>query len=135
MRLAILSDSKSLVDELTRLSKTFFELGKKWDCLPKAGRTHLQDAVPMRLGQEFRAYGRTVEKAAHWIEAGRDQLRELGIGGSAVGTGDGPGQPGCTANANPDEELRMEYENGDEGDSDTESPSDKSVPGESPEVD
>ena len=52
-----------------------------------------------------------------------------------VRIGDGPGQPGCTANANPDEELRMEYENGDEGDSDTDSAPRPSGPGESPEVD
>jgi murein endopeptidase len=56
-----------------------------------------------------------------------------------VRIGDGPGQPGCAPNANPDEELKMEYENGDEGDSDaapdTSSPSSPSGSGESPEVD
>ena len=58
MRLAILCDSKDLVEELTRLSKTLSVLEKKWDPLAKSGRTHLQDAVPIRLGQEFRAYAR-----------------------------------------------------------------------------
>jgi aspartate ammonia-lyase len=87
MRLAILRDSRSLVDELRNLSKSFSVLGKKWDSIPKSARTHLQDAVPMRLGQEFRAYTVSVEKCAAWIELGRDELRALPIGGSAAGTG------------------------------------------------
>src|SRR5438067_7808126 len=53
----------------------------------KAGRTHMQDAVPMRLGQEFAAYAGAIRRAAKLIRQGSDPLRELGLGGSAVGTG------------------------------------------------
>lgn len=86
-RLALLEVSSSLVAQLERLSKVFKDHAGSWDSIPKAGRTHLQDAVPIRLGQEFRAYATTMRKASRWIEQGRDALRELGIGGSAVGTG------------------------------------------------
>ena len=87
MRLALLEESKGLVDALTSLSLSFGKKGRKWDSLPKAGRTHLMDAVPMRLGQEFRAYCKTISRLAAWITQGRDALRELNIGGSAIGTG------------------------------------------------
>jgi fumarate hydratase class II len=53
----------------------------------KSGRTHLQDATPIRLGQEFTAYGRTVERHRDKLAAAADWLRELNIGGTAVGTG------------------------------------------------
>jgi aspartate ammonia-lyase len=53
----------------------------------KSGRTHMQDAVPIRLGQEFAAYALTIEKAKKFIVLASDSLRELGLGGSAVGTG------------------------------------------------
>jgi aspartate ammonia-lyase len=53
----------------------------------KSGRTHMQDAVPMRLGQEFAAYGLAIEKGRKFLAATSDGLRELGLGGSAVGTG------------------------------------------------
>jgi aspartate ammonia-lyase len=87
MRLAILDSSKALSDELTRLSKAFKDKADQWKMIPKSARTHLQDAVPMTLGQEFNAYCVTTEKCMDWIEEGRDGLRELGIGGSAAGTG------------------------------------------------
>ena len=53
----------------------------------KSGRTHMQDAVPMRLGQEFAAYGLAIEKGKKFLALAADSLRELGLGGSAVGTG------------------------------------------------
>jgi fumarate hydratase class II len=53
----------------------------------KIGRTHLQDAVPMTLGQEFGGYARQVELAAERIRAAREGLYELALGGTAVGTG------------------------------------------------
>ena len=53
----------------------------------KSGRTHMQDAVPMRLGQEFAAYGMAIEKGRSFLRWTSDSLRELGLGGSAVGTG------------------------------------------------
>jgi aspartate ammonia-lyase len=87
MRLAILEISGPLAAELLTLAKIFHKKAEKWKVVPKSARTHLQDAVPMTLGQEFAAYARTLEKCARWIDLGRDQLRELGIGGSAAGTG------------------------------------------------
>jgi aspartate ammonia-lyase len=53
----------------------------------KSGRTHMQDAVPMRLGQEFAAYAVAVQRCQQQIEEQSNYLRELGLGGSAVGTG------------------------------------------------
>src|SRR5439155_18211566 len=58
-----------------------------FDSILKSGRTHLQDATPIRLGQEFTAYGHTVERNRSRIARAADDLRELGIGGTAVGTG------------------------------------------------
>lgn len=87
MRLAILDSSKDLAQALTHLALAFQEKGKAWMFVPKSARTHLQDAVPMTLGQEFQAYSATIQKCSQWIQDGRDALRELGIGGSAAGTG------------------------------------------------
>jgi aspartate ammonia-lyase len=53
----------------------------------KSGRTHLQDAVPITLGQEFAAYGRALEKARWRLDAAGECLTEIGVGGNAVGTG------------------------------------------------
>ena len=87
MRLAILDASRALVTELGALSTSFGTKAIAWKDIPKSGRTHLQDAVPMRLGQEFAAYARTLAKCSGFVDQARDGLRELGIGGSAVGTG------------------------------------------------
>ena len=87
MRLAIIEASAELTRELGEASRTLGAKAAQWMAVPKAARTHLQDAVPMRLGQEFGAYAATLERARGWVEKGRDQLRELGIGGSAAGTG------------------------------------------------
>jgi aspartate ammonia-lyase len=87
MRLAILEAARDVRDELRNLSDTLRRKSVSWDQIPKSARTHLQDAVPMRLGQEFGAYATTVHRCAEWIEIARHELRELGIGGSAAGTG------------------------------------------------
>jgi aspartate ammonia-lyase len=57
-----------------------------WDVI-KTGRTHLQDATPIRLGQEFIAYGHTVQRHREKLAQAADWVRELNIGGTAVGTG------------------------------------------------
>jgi aspartate ammonia-lyase len=87
MRLALLDAAKALAAAVESLATALTLKAGEWADIPKSARTHLQDAVPMRLGQEFAAYGATLRKCAHWIESGRDELRELGIGGSAAGTG------------------------------------------------
>src|ERR687895_322758 len=59
----------------------------QFDDIVKAGRTHLQDAMPIRLGQEFTAYAGTIDRCVRRVREAADYLRDLGIGGSAVGTG------------------------------------------------
>jgi aspartate ammonia-lyase len=87
MRLAILEQSHALSEALKKLAQSFDEKARKWVLIPKSARTHLQDAVPITLGQEFAAYSITIQKCAKWIEDARNELREMGIGGSAAGTG------------------------------------------------
>ena len=87
MRIAILLKLKDLDTELKKLEKSFKKKSKQFDDIIKAGRTHLQDAVPIRLGQEFKAYGQTISKSRITILKAGDSCREIGIGGSATGTG------------------------------------------------
>ncbi|MCM2323690.1 MAG: aspartate ammonia-lyase [Oligoflexia bacterium] len=86
MRLALLEASAPLLKELRALADAFTRQGIRWMAIPKSARTHLQDAVPMRLGEEFTAYGAAIARTADWLSRGRDELRELGLGGSAAGT-------------------------------------------------
>lgn len=87
MRLAILLKLKDFYPRLKTLSKSFAFKGKQFDIIIKSGRTHLQDAVPIRLGQEFTAYSISLEKCLKDIERNANDLLELGIGGTAAGTG------------------------------------------------
>ncbi len=87
IRLGALSLLPPLLDAMDRLAQVLLERGRAFDGLVKVGRTHLQDATPIRLGQEFTAYGHTVERSRVRVLAAAEPLRELGIGGSAVGTG------------------------------------------------
>jgi aspartate ammonia-lyase len=87
MRLAILSTLPATLLSLDRLAESLLRKGRQFDDVIKSGRTHLQDATPIRLGQEFTAYGHTVERHRAKLEAAAEWLRELNIGGTAVGTG------------------------------------------------
>ncbi len=87
MRLATLLNLESLYPVLDSLAATFTAKGVDFDGILKAGRTHMQDAVPLRLGQEFVAYGMSVAKARRFLAVAAEGLREMGLGGSAVGTG------------------------------------------------
>lgn len=87
IRLGCLLLTVDLTDALESLADAFLEKGEEFDGIVKSGRTHLQDATPIRLGQEFTAYGRVVRRHVERINAAADSLRELGIGGTAVGTG------------------------------------------------
>lgn len=87
MRLATLLALESLYPVLEKLAKAFAAKGQEFHGVMKSGRTHMQDAVPLRLGQEFAAYGLAVEKGGRFLRGAADSLRELGLGGSAVGTG------------------------------------------------
>lgn len=87
MRLAALALTPAFLASLDRLAAAFLAKGKQFDHVIKSGRTHLQDATPIRLGQEFTAYGHTVARHQQKIAQAAAYLRELGIGGTAVGTG------------------------------------------------
>ncbi len=87
IRLAALAQLPDLLAALDRLAQAFLAKGKAFDDILKAGRTHLQDATPIRLGQEFTAYGHTLERGRARIAQAADALRDIGIGGTAVGTG------------------------------------------------
>lgn len=72
---------------LEGLEQAFRKKAVEFDGILKSGRTHLQDAVPIRLGQEFAAYGEVLCQAGAQIRSSAETLRELGLGGSAAGTG------------------------------------------------
>ncbi|HVM31940.1 MAG TPA: aspartate ammonia-lyase [bacterium] len=78
---------RDLLPALDKLSKTFFKKGQEFKKVFKSGRTHLQDAAPVTLGQEFTAYGESLKRHHARIQKASEDLRELGIGGSAVGSG------------------------------------------------
>ncbi len=87
MRLGTLLNLETLYPVLDKLAGSFEAKAKEFHNVMKSGRTHMQDAVPIRLGQEFAAYGLAIRKASESIRRTSDSLRELGLGGSAVGTG------------------------------------------------
>lgn len=78
---------KNLLKELKNLEQGLRKKGEEFKNILKAGRTHLQDAVPITLGQEFHAYARVIEKDTIRVKEARNFLLELPIGGNAVGTG------------------------------------------------
>ena len=96
IRLAILEELAPLAASLAALRGSLAAKGEQFDHVLKAGRTHLQDAMPIRLGQEFAAWAGTIERAVRRLSDAAEYLRDLGIGGSAVGTGVNvePGYPG-----------------------------------------
>lgn len=87
MRLATLLELEKLYPAINALAAALEAKGQEFHNIMKSGRTHMQDAVPIRLGQEFAAYGMAMRKAVADIRHAADSLRELGLGGSAVGTG------------------------------------------------
>jgi aspartate ammonia-lyase len=87
IRLAVLRQLPSLLSAVSGLRDALIAKGVEFDHIVKAGRTHLQDAMPIRLGQEFTAYGGTLERCRKRLTEAADYLNDLGIGGSAVGTG------------------------------------------------
>lgn len=87
IRLAALYLHLSLKSSLEALKSSFDYKSGEFDSIIKSARTHLQDAVPIRLGQEFSGYARTVERHIKWIDSAIDELAEIGFGGSAAGTG------------------------------------------------
>jgi aspartate ammonia-lyase len=87
IRLAVLRQLPALLAAVEALRDALAGKGREFDGIVKAGRTHLQDAMPIRLGQEFAAYAGTLERCRRRLAEAADYLNDLGIGGSAVGTG------------------------------------------------
>src|SRR6185436_15355041 len=87
IRLACLMELREFQSSVDLLASEFEKKGKEFYNVLKSGRTHLQDAMPIRLGQELNAYGGSLRRALKRVVEAADYLRDLGIGGSAGGTG------------------------------------------------
>ncbi|HSD84246.1 MAG TPA: aspartate ammonia-lyase [Anaerolineae bacterium] len=98
IRLGVLWRLDELLATLDRLAAALEAKAQEFDPIVKSGRTHLQDAVPVRLGQEFGGYARAVRRDREKIAQAAEGLRRLGIGGTATGTG---------LNAHPEYHARM----------------------------
>jgi fumarate hydratase class II/aspartate ammonia-lyase len=86
-RLALLIGMRPLVDAARGLASALQEKAEAFAHVLKVGRTHLQDAVPMTLGQEFSGYAACIERGADDVEQAAEQLKEMNLGATAVGTG------------------------------------------------
>lgn len=98
IRLGALWRLEELLETVGGLAEALRQKATEFDDIVKSGRTHLQDAVPVRLGQEFGAYAKAVERDAGRISEAAEGLRRLGIGGTAAGSG---------LNAHPEYPSRM----------------------------
>jgi aspartate ammonia-lyase len=87
IRLGCLMELGPLEKAFGDLASAFESKAREFDDVLKSGRTHLQDAMPIRLGQELNAYAGSVRRGMKRVSDAADYLRDLGIGGSAVGTG------------------------------------------------
>lgn len=87
IRVACVDLSKTTLKALHQLIAALEEKSAEFADVIKSGRTHLQDAVPVTLGQEFAAWAHALKKAVKRIERARDQVLEVGEGGNAIGTG------------------------------------------------
>jgi aspartate ammonia-lyase len=87
MRIAALDGVRELLPALDELAGAFADRARAFDGVLKSGRTHMQDAVPIRLGQEFAAYALTLRRARDRIERAAEPVLEQNIGATAVGTG------------------------------------------------
>jgi len=87
IHISVLSSIDKLLVTMERLHGAFAAKAKEFDGIIKMGRTHLQDGVPIRLGQEFAAYARVLGRDMKRIEKTREHLYEVNMGATAVGTG------------------------------------------------
>jgi fumarate hydratase, class II len=84
---ALVSIKEDLLPALTKLQNALEEKSREFDGVVKTGRTHLQDATPIRLGQEFTGYAGQIQRGVARVEKAREELSEVALGGTAVGTG------------------------------------------------
>lgn len=87
IRLSVLLSLVPLKKELNELITAFHSKEKEYDHVIKVGRTHLEDAVPVRYGQVFNGYATSLEKCLERLNTSENSMLELGIGGTAIGTG------------------------------------------------
>jgi len=87
VRLALIYGLETLLDSLAGLTTAFLEKGNAFASIPKIGRTQLQDAVPMTLGQEFAAFGVTLREDQGRLREAASLLTECSLGATAIGTG------------------------------------------------
>ncbi|MDF2854806.1 MAG: L-aspartase [Neobacillus sp.] len=87
IHIATLTLLEKLLETMSDMHKAFKEKAVQFENVIKMGRTHLQDAVPIRLGQEFEAYSRVLERDIKRIKQSREHLYEVNMGATAVGTG------------------------------------------------
>jgi aspartate ammonia-lyase len=86
-RLALLVGAGGLVQSAGELAESFARKAEAFAAVLKTGRTHLQDAVPMTLGQEFDGYSACIRRGSDDVAQASEQLQELNVGATAVGTG------------------------------------------------
>jgi len=86
LRLALILRLGSYMEALRKLQSAFFAKGTEFERVLKMGRTHLQDAVPMSLGQEFHGWGTTIGEEVERITEVRQLLHEINLGATAIGT-------------------------------------------------
>lgn len=98
LRLGVLWRLDDLLAAVDALASALEGKAREFDDIVKSGRTHLQDAVPIRMGQEFGGYAGAVRSDRERIATAADRVRRLGIGGTAAGTG---------LNAHPEYHMRM----------------------------
>jgi fumarate hydratase, class II len=84
---ALISIQEDLLPALEKLQEALEEKSREFDDVVKTGRTHLQDATPIRLGQEFTGYAGQIERGIERVKKAREDLTEVALGGTAVGTG------------------------------------------------
>ena len=87
MHMAAAEAIVEMLPAVQKLRDALDEKSKQWKDVVKVGRTHLQDATPLTLGQEFSGYVTQLDRAMHAIQAALDPIYDLAIGGTAVGTG------------------------------------------------
>jgi fumarate hydratase, class II len=84
---ALISIKEDLLPALEKLQRALEDKSQEFDDVVKTGRTHLQDATPVRLGQEFEGYAGQVQRGIERVKKAQEDLTEVALGGTAVGTG------------------------------------------------
>ena len=107
----VLKVSNELIPELENLTNSLTEKGNNWNKIYKNGRTHLMDATPVTLGQEFSGYASLIKERTKDIQNALDNVRKLAIGGTAVGTGiNAPDNFGSDVSKELEESLKTSFQ-------------------------